>query len=109
LLSATGPSRPEVVIEGLEILKALEGVTTHEHREVVPIVENTQDWTSALPDLSARLAAHPRAHAFLIRGHGLYTWAADVPAVRRHLEAFEYLFEIEARRRGGEPLGARVY
>src|SRR5947209_9332813 len=30
-------------IEGYEMLKGLEGVTTHEHREWVPILENSQD------------------------------------------------------------------
>jgi methylthioribulose-1-phosphate dehydratase len=30
-------------IEGYEMLKGLEGVRTHEHREWVPIVENSQD------------------------------------------------------------------
>src|SRR5436190_2147014 len=30
-------------IEGYEMLKGLEGVQTHEHREWVPIVENSQD------------------------------------------------------------------
>src|SRR6185295_13941797 len=30
-------------IEGYEMLKGLEGVKTHEHREWVPILENSQD------------------------------------------------------------------
>src|SRR5882724_2546413 len=30
-------------IEGYEMLKGLEGVSTHEHREWVPILENSQD------------------------------------------------------------------
>src|SRR4030095_2727201 len=32
-----------IPIEGFEMLKGLEGVNTHEHREWLPIVENSQD------------------------------------------------------------------
>src|SRR5207245_2905717 len=34
-----------VAIEGYEMLKGLAGVTTHEHREWIPILENDQDMT----------------------------------------------------------------
>jgi methylthioribulose-1-phosphate dehydratase len=103
LVSEMHHEKGRVEFEGLELLKALDGVGSHEHREVVPIVENTQDWAAAAPELGVALAEHPSAHGFLIRGHGLYTWARDVAGVRRHLEAFEYLFELEARRRGPGP------
>ena len=35
---------------------------------------------------------------FLIRNHGLYTWGKDVDAARRHVEIFEFLFEVLGRR-----------
>jgi methylthioribulose-1-phosphate dehydratase len=87
-----------VEFHGLELLKAFEGVATHEHRESVPIVENTQDWSAAAPGIERTLAESPSAHGFLIRGHGLYTWAGSTASARRHLEAFDYLFEYETRR-----------
>jgi len=30
--------------------------------------------------------------------HGLYTWGESVAEARRHLEALEFLFEVEGRR-----------
>src|SRR6185369_16597614 len=33
-------------IEGYEMLKGLDGVQTHEHREWIPIIENSQDMES---------------------------------------------------------------
>ncbi|MEO5860415.1 MAG: methylthioribulose 1-phosphate dehydratase, partial [Pyrinomonadaceae bacterium] len=36
----------EIKIEGYEMLKGLAGVTTHEHTERVPIVENSQDYVA---------------------------------------------------------------
>jgi methylthioribulose-1-phosphate dehydratase len=88
-----------VTIDGYEMLKGLAGVTSHEHREWVEIFENTQD----LVDLSRRVAVrladgdNPLQHGFLLRRHGLYTWGRDVAEARRHVEVFEFLFEVLAR------------
>jgi methylthioribulose-1-phosphate dehydratase len=95
LLSEEGP----VVIEGYEMLKALAGVHTHAHREALSVIENSQDWGRAAPAVEELLRGQPRAHGFLVRRHGLYTWGADLAEVGRHLEALEFLLEAEGRRR----------
>jgi methylthioribulose-1-phosphate dehydratase len=89
-----------VAIEGYEMLKGLDGVVTHEHREWLPVFENTQDWAAAAPEVEGFLAEHPETHGFLIRRHGLYTWGRDLAEARRHLEVFEFLFEVMGRKRG---------
>jgi methylthioribulose-1-phosphate dehydratase len=89
-----------VIIEGYEMLKALNGVDTHEHREWLPILENTQDWARAVPRVEAVLTQHPQVHGFLIRRHGLYTWGRDLEEARRQVEALEFLFEVMGRKRG---------
>ena len=89
-----------VAIEGYEMLKGLDGVVTHEHREWLPVFENTQDWAGAAPEVEGFLAEHPETHGFLIRRHGLYTWGRDLAEARRHLEVFEFLFEVMGRKRG---------
>lgn len=94
LLSTRGDA---VTIEGLEMLKALDGVTSHEHREVLPIVANTQDWAQGVRAVEDVLARHSSAHGLLIRGHGLYTWGRDAAEARRHIEALEYLLEVTGR------------
>jgi methylthioribulose-1-phosphate dehydratase len=85
-------------IAGFEMLKAFDGVSTHEHREWVPILENTQDWEAAAGTVEEVLRAWPGAHGLLIRGHGLYTWGRDLGEAKRHLEAFEFLLEVVSRR-----------
>jgi len=90
-----------VVIEGYEMLKGLDGVSTHQHREWLPIIENTQDWTAAVPQVESLLRARPAAHGFLIRRHGLYTWGRDLADAKRHVEILEFLFEAMGRKRGG--------
>lgn len=87
-------------IEGYEMLKGLDGVTTHEHCEWLPIIENTQDWATAAPEVEAMLAEQPKAHGLLIRRHGLYTWGRDLSEAKRHLEILEFLFEVMERKRG---------
>jgi methylthioribulose-1-phosphate dehydratase len=89
-----------LAIEGYEMLKGLDGVATHQHREWLPILENRQDWAAAVPEVEAMLTRHPAAHGFLIRRHGLYTWGQDLAAAKRHLEALEFLFEVIGRKRG---------
>ena len=86
-------------IVGYEMLKGLEGITTHEHRLWVPIFENTQDIPMLASQVDRLQETSPEkiTHGFLIRRHGLYTWGRDVFAARRHVEIFEFLFEIIAR------------
>src|SRR5258706_528991 len=81
-------------IEGYEMLKGLDGVRTHDYREWLPILDNTQDWASAVPQVESILKEQPHAHGFLIRKHGLYTWGRDLADARRQVEVLEFLFEV---------------
>ena len=87
-------------ISGYEMLKGLEGVTTHEHTSWVEIFENTQDIPALAEQVRERIndSADPLQHGYLIRKHGLYTWGRDLNEARRHVEIFEFLFECIARR-----------
>jgi len=86
-----------IAIEGYEMLKGLAGVTTHEHREWIPVLENDQD----IPRLARRVAQtlndHPEVHAFLLRRHGLYTWGDSLADAERHVEILEFLLETVGR------------
>ena len=95
--AATGDG---LAIEGYEMLKGLSGVHTHEHREWLPVFDNTQDWARSVPRVERVLTEDPKAHGFLIRGHGLYTWGRDLTEAKRHVEVLEFLFEVIVRKRG---------
>ena len=86
-------------IHGYEMLKGLSGVTTHEHREWVPILENSQDLEALSRQADQLMASSPAMHGFLIRRHGLYTWGADLAEAVRHVEIFEFLLESVGRRK----------
>jgi methylthioribulose-1-phosphate dehydratase len=106
LLSGRFAVQGYLAIEGYELLKALSGVTTHAHLEQIPILENTQNYGALSASLASTLLLHPRAHGVLLSRHGLYTWGNLVAEARRHLEALEFLFEVEGRRlfAAGQPV-----
>jgi methylthioribulose-1-phosphate dehydratase len=84
-------------IEGYEMLKGLRGVTSHTHREWLPIVENDQDMSRLADAVETVLAQHSEMHGFLLRNHGLYTWGDNLAEAKRHLEVLEFLMEVLGR------------
>ena len=85
-----------LVFGGLELLKGFSGIATHETRLEVPVFANDQE----MPRFAAMLRAElpDRApYGFLMAGHGLYTWGQTVGDARRHIEVFEFLFELAIR------------
>jgi methylthioribulose-1-phosphate dehydratase len=89
-----------LVLEGYELLKALEGVATHETRIVLPILPNDQDMGRLAARVDEYIDAHGDIPGYLIAGHGFYTWGATVADAVRHVEALEYLFDLEMRLHG---------
>ncbi len=86
-----------VAIEGYEMLKGLQGVNSHEHREWVPIIENSQNMLALADAIGDTLSRHKDAHGFLLRRHGLYSWGNDVRQAKRHVEILEFLLEVLGR------------
>ena len=101
LLSGQFAGKDHIAIEGYEILKGLANVTTHEHVERVPLIQNTQDYMVLSSQFKSALEKNPEGHGVLLSRHGLYTWGQSVAEARRHLEALEFLFEVEGRRMMG--------
>lgn len=97
LASERHHARGGLAIEGYEMLKGLDGVSSHEHREWIPVIENDQDMARLARQLGELLAAEPACHAFLLRRHGLYTWGATLFQAVRHIEILEFLLEITGR------------
>jgi len=96
-LSALLINESGIEIAGYEMLKGLAGVTTHEHREWLPILDNSQDMDELASQLEETLHRRPDAHGFLLRGHGLYTWGRSLSEARRHIEILEFLLEVIGR------------
>ncbi|EJZ57379.1 methylthioribulose-1-phosphate dehydratase [Pseudomonas fluorescens R124] len=88
-----------IEFEDYELQKAFSGISTHETRVRVPIFDNDQDIARLAARVQPWLDAHPDCVGYLIRGHGLYTWGAQMSDALRQIEAFEFLFECELKTR----------
>lgn len=91
--SADGPTGAvaHLELEGLEMLKGLNGIRTHQAVVQVPVLSNDQDLARLSRHAVPHLAKAP--HGLLIAGHGLYAWGRDLAEARRHLEIHEFLLE----------------
>ena len=98
-LTLAMPGAAAIHLEGYEVLKAWDTITTHEVPVSLPIIDNDQD----MPRLAERLAPMLKAgHApigYVLRGHGIYVWGRDVSAALHRLEALEFLLATEIERR----------
>ncbi len=82
-------------LQDYEVLKALPGIDTHDSDTLLPIFPNTQDIQALAHAVDAYLDQHPEVQGYCIAGHGFYTWGQGLKEARRHIEAFEFLFECE--------------
>ena len=97
LLSDKFFEKGEIEIENYEMLKGLSGVKTHEHREHLPVIENSQDYTALSHVIENVIRENPQSHGVYLRRHGLYTWGKSIAEAKRHIEIFEFLFEVLGR------------
>lgn len=88
-----------LIVEGYEMQKATRDVHSHETRLAVPMFDNDQDMQALAREVERRRAELPGIYAFLVRGHGIYAWGADLAEAWRHLEGWEFLLECEMYRR----------
>ncbi|BCA56294.1 methylthioribulose-1-phosphate dehydratase [Nitrospira sp. KM1] len=100
LLSQAAREEGRVSLSGWELLKGLEGITSHEHEVVLPVFPNSQNipaLASMIEPLLTTSSSPP--YGFLLAGHGLYVWGKDVGTAKRHLEVLEYLLQCEREAR----------
>jgi methylthioribulose-1-phosphate dehydratase len=90
-----------ILLKGFELLKAFPGLPTHDGAIALPVLDNDQD----IPRLQRAVESRWDALAevppgYLIRGHGIYVWGADIPEAMLRLEALEFMLacELEERR-----------
>ena len=105
LLSSWALPRGELVLQDLEMLKGLEGISSHATQVAVPVLANNQDLHALSASATPRLGAAPQG--LLIAGHGLYAWGADLFRAQRHLEILEFLLEQRWRQLLLEGLGVQ--
>lgn len=93
----------KVALRGWELQKAITGYTTHDSELDIPVFPNSQDMRDIEAQVDGWLDTGKPLHAYLIEGHGLYTWGLGMVDAKRHLEALEFLLacELDLKRLGG--------
>lgn len=86
--------RKSIPVDGVELIKAFNIWEEEAHIEI-PIVSNFAHIPSIVPEITDRL--DPRIPGIMLRKHGIYAWGANAFEAKRHLEAFEFLFEYVYR------------
>ena len=95
LACPSGESAGWIQVTGLEMLKGLEGINSHEQEVKIPVLANDQDLKRLSTAAQPLLPEAP--HGLLIAGHGLYAWGANLEVAKRHLEILEFLLENQWR------------
>lgn len=80
-----------VPAQGIELIKGL-GIWEENAAIRVPIVPNYADIPSIAKLIPGVLDS--RIPGILLRGHGIYAWGKNAFEAKRHLEAFEFIFEV---------------
>lgn len=83
-----------VPFQGVELIKAF-NIWEEDARIEVPILPNYADIAKIAALVESRLDA--KVPGIVLRNHGIYAWGANVFEAKRHLEAFEFLFEYAYR------------
>jgi len=79
--------------QGLEMLKGLRGITSHDTEISIPVVANDQDLERL--SMSSRQLISKAPFSLLVEGHGLYTWGASLSEAKRHTEIVEFLMDTK--------------
>jgi len=92
----------QLAVSGWELQKAFAGEATHEDTVTFPIFANDQDINRLATLVEDTMQQQGQGHAYLLRGHGLYTWGKDLATCFRHLEAAENLltYQLELMKLG---------
>ncbi|MCR8642231.1 methylthioribulose 1-phosphate dehydratase [Paenibacillus sp. N1-5-1-14] len=83
-----------IPVEGVELIKAL-NIWEEDAAIRIPVLPNYAD----IPRIAELVegAIIPRIPGIVLRKHGIYAWGANAFEAKRHLEAFEFMFEYVYR------------
>jgi methylthioribulose-1-phosphate dehydratase len=85
----------KVILSGYELQKILPGIVEPSVATEIPVFGNDQDIGRLSRQVDEYMKEHSGVPAYLIAGHGLYTWGESVAQARYRVEALEFMFECE--------------
>lgn len=90
----------ELILQGYELQKLFESCDDPRAPFQLPVFANEQDISALADQIEAHMAVHGTGHAYLIAGHGMYSWGNTISQARHRIEALEFMLacELEAQR-----------
>ncbi len=89
--------KDKVLLKDYELLKAFDGIDTHEAILEIPIFENMQDMEKLSKIIQKTIEEDKVRYGFLLKSHGIYAWGKDVMDAYIKLEALDFLFDCELK------------
>jgi methylthioribulose-1-phosphate dehydratase len=94
LVSELYGDQGKIPVDGVELIKAF-NIWEEDAQIEIPILPNYAE-IPRIADL-VEGAIVPKIPGIVLRKHGIYAWGANAFEAKRHLEAFEFLFEYVYR------------
>ena len=88
-----------VLLANYELLKAFRGIDTHDAQIEIPVFTNDQNIARLARTVDEYMETHALPVAYLIAGHGYYTWGSTIKEALINIEALEFLFSCELMKR----------
>jgi methylthioribulose-1-phosphate dehydratase len=85
-----------IPVRSVELIKAF-NIWEEDAEIQIPVLPNYADISKIAPLVGGAIV--PRVPGVALRNHGIYAWGANAFEAKRHLEAFEFLFEYVYRMR----------
>jgi methylthioribulose-1-phosphate dehydratase len=86
--------RGNVPVDGVELIKAF-NIWEEDAQIEIPILPNYADIPKIASLIESRIVS--RIPGILLRKHGIYAWGTNAFEAKRHLEAFEYMFDYAVK------------
>jgi len=98
----------QISISQLELQKIFPSIGTHDTTVCIPVVDNHQEMDALSEALSPYFQQPMQIPAYLIRGHGLYTWADSIDQAFYQIEAIEAMCRITLQYQQLKTLGIQL-
>lgn len=103
LLSKINPAET-VSFAKYEMLKGLDG-GKYSETHTIPILDNVEYECDLAEAVGQTVLDYPKAHAVLVRDHGVYILGKNVNQAKIHAECYDYLFEAQIKEKSLQALG----
>jgi methylthioribulose-1-phosphate dehydratase len=90
IISELNAHKQAITVKGVELIKGL-NIWEEDAEIEIPVLPNYAEIPRIAELISGRI--DPKIPAIVLRNHGIYAWGANAFEAKRHLEAFEFLFE----------------